>query len=163
MLEPSRDRDIDIEALLSRTPFFAGLEREYLEYLARQAALRRLAADAVLFAYADEARHFYLVTEGQVSVEVAAIEGPALELQCLGPGAVLGWSWLIAPYRWSFQARAAAPSAVLEFDGTRVLARCERDPAFGYEIVKRFSSLMSERLNFARQKMMEEWKPAGFA
>jgi CRP-like cAMP-binding protein len=161
MPEPSRDRDI--EGLLSRTPLFAGLEPEYLEYLAAHAAAVNLAADAVLFAYGDEARHFYLVADGRVSVEVAAIEGPALELQRLGPGAVLGWSWLIAPYRWNFQARATARSVVIEFDGPRILARCERDPAFGYELVRRFSALMSERLNFARQKMMEEWKPAGFA
>jgi hypothetical protein len=34
---------------------------------------------------------------------------------------------------------------------------------FGYELLKRFAALMSERLHFARQKMMQEWKPAGFA
>jgi CRP-like cAMP-binding protein len=163
MPQTSRDREPDLEELLAATPFFAGLERTYLEYLAEHARPRSLAADAVVFAYGDEARHFYLVTEGRVTVEVAAIEGPALELQSLGPGAVLGWSWLIPPYRWSFQARAAAPSAVLEFDGARILARCERDAAFGYELVKRFSALMSERLHFSRRKMMEEWKPAGFA
>jgi CRP/FNR family cyclic AMP-dependent transcriptional regulator len=152
-----------IKALLSRNPFFSGLKAEYLEYLTEHAATERLARDTVLFAYGEGARHFYLVTEGKVSVEVAAIEGPALELQLLGPGAVLGWSWLIAPYRWNFQARAAEPATVVKFDGARILARCEQDPEFGYQLVKRFSALMSERLHFARQKMMEEWKPAGFA
>ncbi|HEU4620321.1 MAG TPA: cyclic nucleotide-binding domain-containing protein [Gammaproteobacteria bacterium] len=151
----------EVKELLSRNAFFSGLDEEHIEYLAERAKQRSLPKDTVLFAYGDEARHFYLVTAGTVSVEVAAIQGPALELQLLGPGAVLGWSWLIAPYRWTFQARAAEPAAVLEFDGARILARCEQDPAFGYQLVKRFSGLMSERLNFARQKMMEEWRPAG--
>lgn len=152
-----------IEELLSRTPFFAGLDPEYVAYLARHSSPRTLAVDTVLFVFGDDACDFYLVTKGQVCVEVAAIEGPALELQRLGPGAVLGWSWLFAPYKWTFQARATEPAEVLEFDGARILARSERDPAFGYQVIKRFSALMSERLNFARQKMMEEWSPAGFA
>jgi CRP/FNR family cyclic AMP-dependent transcriptional regulator len=152
-----------VEELLSGNRFFAGLAPEYLEYLAEHATPERLGEGEVLFAYGDTARHFYLITDGTVSVEVAAIEGPALELQVLGPGSVLGWSWLIAPYRWSFQARATVDTAVLKFDGAEILSRCEKDPAFGYELVKRFSALMSERLHFSRQKMMEAWKPAGFA
>ena len=52
---------------------------------------------------------------------------------------------------------------MLELDGAPILARCEEDPRLGYELLKRFSGLMSERLQFARRKMMDEWKPAGFA
>ena len=52
---------------------------------------------------------------------------------------------------------------LLEFDGRAVLARCEQDSKFGYELLKRFAALMSERLEAARQKMMDEWNPPGFA
>jgi CRP/FNR family transcriptional regulator, cyclic AMP receptor protein len=48
-------------------------------------------------------------------------------------------------------------------DGEGVLAKCEEDPRFGYELLKRFSALMSERLRHARLKMMEEWQPPGMA
>ncbi len=155
--------DASMEEILSGNRFFAGLAPEQIEYLARHAERRRLAKDQVLFRHGDAARHFYLVLEGELTVEVAAIEGPALTLQTLGPDAVVGWSWLIPPYKWHFQARAEAPTEVLEFDGAEILARCEQDPKLGYELLKRFSGLMSERLQFARRKMMDEWKPAGFA
>jgi hypothetical protein len=52
---------------------------------------------------------------------------------------------------------------VIEFDGSAILERCEKDPAFGYELFKRFAALMSERLDAARQKMMDQWDPPGFA
>ena len=52
---------------------------------------------------------------------------------------------------------------MLQFDGAAILARCEQDPKFGYELLKKFAALMSVGLNAARQKMMEEWNPAGFA
>jgi len=76
-----------------------------------------------------------------------------------GPGLMQ----LLPPARWHFQGRARTPIDYLEFDGRAVLARCEANPKFGYQLVRRFSALMSERLQFARQKMMDEWKPLGFA
>lgn len=154
--------DVDTR-MLSGSAFFAGLEPEFMEFLAGHACSRRLAADEVLFQHGERAGHFYLVRSGHLSVEIPAIEGPALELQDLNPGDVVGWSWLIAPHRWSFQARATTPTEVLQFDGGMVLAHCEDDPRFGYALLKRFSALMSERLRLARQKMMEEWRPPGFA
>lgn len=148
---------------VAQSGLFGGLPAEFVDFLATHARSRQLAKDHVLFHYGQKADHFYLITKGRISIEVAALEGPTLELQELGPGATVGWSWLIAPHRWSFQARALAPTELIEFDGTAVLARCESDPAFGYAVLKRFSTLMSERLHSARQRMMEEWSPPGFA
>lgn len=153
----------DIEKFLAGHDFFKGLEDEDIRFLAGKAQMRQLDKEEVLFRYDAPASRFFLLARGRISLEVAAIEGPPLELQELGDGAILGWSWLIAPYRWSFQARAEVPSEVIEFDGKAILERCERNPSFGYELLKRFSSLMSERLEFARRRMMDEWYPPGFA
>jgi hypothetical protein len=40
---------------------------------------------------------------------------------------------------------------VLELDGGAIRARWEADPTFGYALLKRFSSLISERLHFAQE------------
>jgi CRP-like cAMP-binding protein len=152
-----------IKAYMAKAKFFSGLAPEFIEFLAAHATARRLTEGEVLFRHGERADRFYLVANGHVSVEVTAIAGPALELQDLGPGAVVGWSWLIPPHRWSFEARATTPAEVFEFDGTAVLAHCEQNARFGYELLKHFAALMSERLAFARQKMMEAWTPAGFA
>jgi CRP/FNR family transcriptional regulator, cyclic AMP receptor protein len=148
---------------LAANGFFAGLAPEFLDFLAAHAKTRAFKELEVAFHFGERAQSFFLVTSGHLSIEVAAIEGPALELQNLGPGSVLGWSWLIAPHRWAFQARATTPATLIEFDGDAVLAECEANPKFGYEVLKRFSALMSDRLRHARQRMIEEWRPAGFA
>lgn len=153
----------DIETTLAEHEFFAGMKAQDLKFLASCAKHRQLRGNQVLFGYGAPADEFFVLLTGGVTLEVAAIEGPALVLQTLGPGAVLGWSWLIPPYRWSFQARADAETEVLEFNGKVILARCESDPEFGYDVLKRFSSLMSERLSYARSRMMEAWNPPGFA
>jgi CRP-like cAMP-binding protein len=152
-----------IQQRLADSTFFAALAPEHIAFLSEHAKAARLDNNEVLFRYDDRASHFYLIMSGHISVEVAAIEGPALELQDLGPGAVVGWSWLISPHKWSFQARAKVPVDVIEFDGDAVLAHCEQNPRFGYELLKRFSALMSERLHFARRRMMEEWSAPGIA
>ena len=155
--------DAAIEQELASFPFFAGLESEHLRFLARHANRRRFAAEHVLHRQGDAASSFYVVCKGCISIEVPAIQGPTLLLQHLGPGQMVGWSWLSPPFRWSFLIRAAEPIEVLEFDGKAVLARCEEDPKFGYETLKRVSALMSERLAHARQRMIDEWRAAGFA
>ena len=143
--------------------FFNELAPETLEFLAESSTERRVEAGDVLFRHGKRADRFYLLLDGEVSIEIPALVGPTLEVQLLGPGQVLGWSWLIAPYKWNFQARATRPSTLIEFDGEAILARCESDPAFGYALFKRFAGLMSERLDAARRKMMDEWNPPGFA
>lgn len=148
----------EIAKYLSGLDFFAELDAKCLEFLAENSSKRRLEENAVLFRYHEPAAQFHVIISGRITLEVAAIEGPPLELQELGPGAVLGWSWLIPPYKWNFQARAKEPCEVYEFDGENIRSRCEQDAAFGYAILKRFSALASERLGFARQRMIDEWR-----
>jgi CRP/FNR family cyclic AMP-dependent transcriptional regulator len=148
---------------LATHPFFSALNEDYIKLLSEFVTERQVARGEVLFQQGKVADKFYLVRKGQVSVQVPALVGPVLELQVLGENEMLGWSWLIPPYRWNFLARAVEDSELLEFDGSAILARCEQDPRFGYELFKRFAALMSERLNAARQKMMDQWNPPGFA
>jgi CRP-like cAMP-binding protein len=153
----------NIRQTIAASQYFSGLADDALDFLAANATQKRLGEGKVLFHHGDKARHFYLLQNGHLSLEIPAIEGPSLELQDIGPGKVAGWSWLIPPNIWNFQARARTAIDYLEFDGFAVLAHCEAHPKFGYELIKRFSALMSERLQFARRKMMDEWKPPGIA
>ncbi|MCP3688550.1 MAG: cyclic nucleotide-binding domain-containing protein [Gammaproteobacteria bacterium] len=148
---------------LSSHVFFSGLDDSFIEFLASCANQRKVDKGHVLFQQGTNAEKFYLLRNGKVSVQVPALVGPTLEIQTLGANQMLGWSWLIPPYRWNFMARALQETELLEFDGSAVLARCEQDPRFGYELFKLFAALMSERLDAARQKLMDQWDPPGFA
>ena len=148
---------------LAAHAFFSALNEDYIKLLSEFVTERQVAKGEVLFRQGKVADKFYLVRKGQVSVQVPALVGPPLELQVLGENQMLGWSWLIPPYRRNFTVRAVEDTELLEFDGQAILARCEKDPQFAYELFKRFTALMSERLNAARQKMMDQWNPPGFA
>jgi len=152
-----------IEEYLSTHSFFSELSEDVRKFLCKCASELQTKKDEILFRQSERADKFYVLRDGCVSVQIPALMGPALEIQTLGKDQVLGWSWLIPPYQWNFQAKAEEDSELLEFDGTAILARCEQDPGFGYELLKRFAALMSERLDAARQKMMDQWNPVGFA
>jgi CRP-like cAMP-binding protein len=152
-----------IEPYLATHTFFAGLRPEAISFLAGCARHQSIAPDEVVFRQGERAHQFYLIRTGRVAVEIPAITGPNLPVQRLGTDQVLGWSWLIPPYKWNFQARAEAPTVLLAFDGDAVRARCEADPTFGYALLKRFAALMAERLDVARQTLMDQWNPPGFA
>lgn len=156
------DRE-SIDEYLSTHVFFSDLDDKSKKTLAESADVLQIKQGEVLFQPGASSDKFYLLLTGQVSVRVPALMGPALEIQTLNPDQVLGWSWLIPPYRWSFQAMAVEDSELLEFDGKRILANCEEDSDFGYHLLKIFAGLMSERLDKARQKMMDQWNPPGFA
>jgi len=152
-----------IENYLTNHKFFSGLDEEFIQFLANSASDTTVEKGHVLFQQGKQADKFYLLRDGQISVQVPALMGPTLEIQTLGSDQILGWSWLIPPYRWNFMARAMEDTELLEFDGSLILERCEKDPKFGYELFKRFAALMSERLDAARQKLMDQWDPPGFA
>jgi CRP-like cAMP-binding protein len=148
---------------LAAHKFFSGLSDDVLKFLCEHSSACEIKKGQILFRQGENADKFYVVRNGRISIQMPAIMGPNLEIQTLGEDQVLGWSWLISPYKWSFQAIAEEDSELLMFDGKTILARCEQEPKFGYELLKKFAALMSIRLDAARQKMMDEWNPAGFA
>ena len=148
---------------LQAQPLLAGLGPERLGRLLPYASEVQIAAGDVLFQQGQVADAFYILRTGSVQIGVPAINGPGVEVQTLGAHDVLGWSWLIPPYQWTFEAKSLTPSTLLRFDGKAILQECERDPALGYALMKIFAALMSVRLQAARLRMMECWAPPGWA
>ena len=152
-----------ITEYLSAHEFFSQFSDDVLKFLCECSSTREIKKGQILFRQGENADKFYVVRSGRISIQMPAIMGPALEIQAVDEDEVLGWSWLISPYQWNFQTKAEEDSELLQFDGVAILARCEQEPKFGYELLKKFAGLMSVRLNAARQKMMNEWNPIGFA
>ncbi|TVQ38340.1 MAG: cyclic nucleotide-binding domain-containing protein [Wenzhouxiangella sp.] len=153
----------DISRYLAEHELFSGLDDQQLAFLAANGEEKHFDDGEIVSRQGQAADRFYIVLEGGLTVQVPAIAGPTLEVTRLSVDQVLGWSWLIEPYRWHFNALATGRTRALEFDGKAILARCEEDSAFGYALFKRFSALMGKRLEAAQRKMMDQWSPAGFA
>jgi len=108
-----------IAEYLSAHEFFSELSEDALKFLCECASAREIKKGQILFRHGERADKFYVIRNGRISVQIPALMGPTLEIQALGQDQVLGWSWLISPYQWNFQAKAEEDSELLEFDGTR--------------------------------------------
>lgn len=147
--------------LLARHPFFAGLERDLLAFIAgcgRNAAFRE---GEYLAREGEPADAFYVLRHGRVALELHTPERGTVVLLTLGPGEVLGWSWLLPPHRWRFDARALEPVRAVALDGACLRQKCEEDPRLGYRLLRRLAGTLVDRLIQARLQSADLYAPPG--
>lgn len=143
-----------LEPILKKHPFFENLDPRYIELLTGCATNERYDAGSYLFREGDEAIKFFIIRHGRVSVEIGTASGPLL-LYTHDEGDVVGWSWLFSPYHWHFSGRALELARVIALDGVCLRAKCEEDPALGYEFMKRFSHKMMHSLDSTRLQLLD--------
>lgn len=144
-----------LEPVIREHPFFTGLEERHIQFIVSCASSTRFKAGELILRAGDPADTFYLVREGLVAVEFVIPHRGPVTVATVGKGEVLGWSWLIAPNRWRFNARALQPTRALGFDGRCFRNKCETDHDLGYEIMKRFAQIVSERLEATRVQLLD--------
>jgi CRP/FNR family transcriptional regulator, cyclic AMP receptor protein len=145
----------NFERILADHPFFKDLAKPHLETIVGCAANVTFDAGAFIYREGAQADHFYVVRHGKVGVETFAPGRGAMTVETVEDGEVLGWSWLFPPYKAHFDARALTLVRALSLDGACLRAKCEKDPAFGYEIMKRFAPVLIQRLDSTRLQLLD--------
>jgi len=143
-----------LERTVAQHRFLADLDKRHLQRLARFASNRSFKALEMIFSEGDEANECYLIGNGRVALEMPLLGCEGIRIQELGEGDVLGWSWLLPPYQWHFSARAVEPTQVIALDGRALRTRCEEDHDLGYELLKRFSQVVVQRLVATRMHFL---------
>jgi len=144
---------------LATHPFTQGLSKELLREMARGGAERTYETGDRIVREGDAAKDFFLLLSGKVAVEAVAPDRPHVTIQTLGGGEVLGWSWLMPPDRWRFDARALKPTKVWAVDTDVLLAAMEAHPADGYLFLRRLLPVIAERLEHTRLQLLDIYAP----
>jgi CRP/FNR family cyclic AMP-dependent transcriptional regulator len=152
---PLGTREVSVDALIQKHPFSADLSPHQQRILSDCAVLDHFYTGEIILQQGDPANRFYLIQQGRVGVEVWRRERGATVLQTLGPGEVLGWSWLFPPYYWQFTARALENTEALLLMAAPLRAECETDSRFGYELMKRVARVMLNRLQGTRRMLAD--------
>ncbi len=144
-----------MEKLLHETAFFQDFGEATITLLAGCATNIVFDAGADIARQGGDADRFYLVRHGDVALEIAIPHRDALIVETVHAGDVLGWSWLVAPYRWSFDLRALSLVRAFSFDAVCLRAKMEDDHEIGYQIMKRFMPVVAQRLFGARLQLSD--------
>jgi len=142
-----------IESLIRKHPFLKDLSPHQYRLLADSAMRTQFPAGEVIFQPGDPANRFYLIQRGKVAIEAWLKDRGTITIQTVGSGDVLGWSWLFPPYYWQFSARALEATDAIFIYGTPLREECESDHELGYELMKRVSAVMLERLQATRRRL----------
>ncbi len=139
-------------------PFLKGIDRMYLERLMYGAYEASFLPGEKLISLGEAADRFYLIEEGTVQVGVSNAVHGDIDIQSLKGGDVLGWSWLIPPYEWEYDAYARAFTRTISIDGLYVRELLTAYNDFGYELMRRYIALIAGRLKATRLQYWDIYK-----
>ncbi len=82
----------------------------------------------------------------------------SVAVQSIGPGELLGRSWVVPPYRWHFGATVVSPTRAIAWDAARLRELAEEDPALGYRLSLVLAEAMLNRLQSTRLRLLDLYR-----
>ncbi len=144
-----------LERLLREHAFLKGLSAEQASFLVGCASNVRFGAGEFLLREGGDANAFYLIRRGHVALEIDVPGRGAVQMESLGPGDVLGLSWLVPPYRAQLDARAVEPVVALAFDGQCLRGKLDADHDLGFALAQRMFEQAYHRLERVRLQRLD--------
>lgn len=144
-----------IGEMLDEAPALAALEPAHRELIGGCARNRAFGAGELIMREGGAADAFYLLREGVVAIETFVPHLGSRTIETLGAGELLGWSWLVDPYRVAFDARALTPTRAIELDGACVRHKLEQDPALGRDLLRLVAAVVIARLQATRMRLLD--------
>jgi len=148
------------EAIADRVlqhPFFVGLDPTLVHAMISKAEERSYAAGEMLVREGRPAEEFFLVLDGKIALEIGSAEHAGITVETIGRGEILGWSWLVHPYRWRFDARATKATQVVAINAAAARYALAAHPAFAYQFLLKFLPVIAERLENTRVQLLDTY------
>ncbi len=150
-----------IDRIVREHPFFAGLPDAFRDLIRGCAKNVRFEAGQYLFHEGEPADAFYLLRHGRVALEITAPGRGAVTFQTIVAGEIVGVSWLIPPYRWTYDAKALELVRAISLDARCLREKCEADHDLGYDVMMRFLPVIAQRLQATRLQILDVYGKPG--
>jgi CRP/FNR family cyclic AMP-dependent transcriptional regulator len=144
-----------LEEMIVKHPFWAGLNVHYVDLLKKSVTFERFDVGQSIFQEGGNADQFYLIQKGRVTLDAFVPGRGAVTIQTVGSGDALGWSWLFPPYQWHFSARSSDATEAIVFGAKLLRDEAEQNHDFGYELNKRVSKMLLQRLQETRLLLVD--------
>jgi CRP/FNR family cyclic AMP-dependent transcriptional regulator len=165
---------------LSRFGFLADLPASILTDIAAASQLLSFEPSTVIFHAGEKAETLYGLIQGEVDLSLVVMDKSlkaevefeeAVRVQFLEkasrisvdtarPGQVFGWSALTGRGLRTVTATCSLPTRVAAIPAQSVIAMCAKDPALGYELMKRLVGIIAKRLDNRNKRLIETWVEA---
>jgi CRP-like cAMP-binding protein len=141
--------------ILSKHPVFRDFDEDALDLLAGCARNEHYHAGATIYAEGDAANELYILRNGDVAVEISTAERAPIIVETLQAGEVLGWSWMVPPYKHMSDARAQTDVRAVTLDAICMRGKCDENPVLGYHLFKHLLPHMAKRVRVLRMQLLD--------
>lgn len=146
---------MSLHSLKDVAPLLIGLQPDALEFLESVATEVEFEKGSVVFDEDERADTFYLVATGKVGLEVSFPARDSQLIETIGPGEILGVSWLFPPHRWNWTARSLARTRAVAFDAGAVRDQCEQDTDLALHVYRTVAEEAVKRLHATRFRLLD--------
>lgn len=132
-----------------------GISDATLSELVSICEIKTYEAGDIIYREHDESTQLYIVHSGQVDVQYMMPNGKRETVDTCLKSDFLVWSALVQPHRTTSIGICRAKSEILAFDGVKLRALCEKDTAFGYQLMGLVARVIRRRLQAARSEIVQ--------
>ena len=147
--------DLSIESTLAHCELLEPLSEAQIRALAEHGRLVTVKEGEALFDENTVAHTLFVVASGRLAIRLATPAGRIIEVQEIGQYCVSGWSSLVAPHVYVAEASALEDSTVLAISADEVDDILLREPAAGYQVMKKLAGVISARLREMKEELIE--------
>lgn len=146
---------MNLDAWRTVSPLLRDLDDESFTFLESIAEEVRYPSDAVIFRVNTPADRFFMVVEGTVALRMAGPARPAVTIQTVRSGGVLGLSWQAPPHLWQWTGQAVESTSLAMFDATTVRTRFETSPELELALMRVLAAETMKRLQNVRLQLLD--------
>jgi CRP-like cAMP-binding protein len=141
-----------------KIPFFHGLPAEALREVATKSSVLGLEPGATLLSQQAVAEHAFFLISGSVQIYIRFQGVDDLLVGTIRePGALLGWSVVREPHRYTATVRCEEQCQVLRLPREVLMKLVETQPRLGYLLLKRIAAVLANRLEQTRDILVRPW------
>ena len=141
--------------LLKEHTFFEELDENYIKIIAECGQNIHSSPGQYLAREGAPADSFYILRKGNAHVEINAAPYGTKLIHSLSAGDIAGWSWIFPPYTWRFDIKVTSSLSAIALDAACLRKKCESDHTLGYQLMKKFAYIMTNRLKETRVQLLD--------
>lgn len=145
----------EIKDLLQEQKFFQELSPEMLEFIAGCGHNAHYAPGEYLGKEGTPSDTLWIIRTGKIGANLMHPVRGEMTIFTISPGEIAGFSWIIPPYRLTFDVKALEHTSVIALDGKCLRKKCEEDIHLGYLLMKQSASIMAKRLQDTRMQLLD--------
>lgn len=131
---------------------FAGQDHYMLKEISMISDEIKLDEGEILFKQGDPAFSLYLIQEGGVSLALEFQKnGSGIHIErmgSIGKGEVLGWSSMVNPYIYCFDAEITRKAKLIKIEAGALRELMDDNPKYGYYFLKKINEIIGDRLRY---------------